>query len=76
MRTTHDALGRGIGSATLRHILDEARKRSYRRISLETGTTPEYLPAVRLYERHGFVPCEPFGGYQPTPFNRFYTLKL
>lgn len=76
MRTAPEALGRGVGSAMLDHILAEARRRGYRRLSLETGSTDPFQAAIRLYQRYGFVPCGPFGGYRPTPFTRFFTLAL
>jgi putative acetyltransferase len=31
---------------------------------------------LRLYEREGFEPCEPFGGYADTPFTRFFTKEI
>ena len=46
------------------------------RLSLETGSTPQFAAALRLYEREGFEPCGPFGGYADTPFTRFYTKEL
>jgi putative acetyltransferase len=76
MRTAPGALGRGVGTAMLSHILGEARRRGYRRVSLETGCTEPFAAALRLYEREGFVPCGPFGGYPDTPFTRFFTLEL
>jgi putative acetyltransferase len=76
MRTVPESLGRGAGRAMLDHIVAEARRRGFRRLSLETGSTPPFLPALRLYERNGFVPCGPFGGYRDTPFTRFLTLEL
>lgn len=76
MRTAPEALGRGVGTAMLEHILSEARARGYRRVSLETGSTSPFAAALRLYEREGFLPCEPFGGYQETPFTRFFAREL
>lgn len=76
MRTAEQALGRGVGTAILRHIVAEARRRGYTRLSLETGSTQPFAAALHLYEREGFVPCGPFGGYAPTPFTRFFTLDL
>ena len=76
MRTAPDALGRGVGTAMLSHILGEARRRGYSQVSLETGCTEPFAAALRLYEGKGFVPCEPFGGYPDTPFTRFYALGL
>lgn len=76
MRTAPQALGRGIGTAILHHILNEAKARGYVRVSLETGSTEPFAAALRLYEREGFVPCGPFGGYRDTPFTRFFTRAL
>ena len=76
MRTATEALGRGAGTAMLDHIISESRRRGYRRLSLETGCTEPFAAALRLYERNGFVPCSPFGGYVDTPFTRFFTREL
>ncbi|MEO6359531.1 MAG: GNAT family N-acetyltransferase [Sphingomicrobium sp.] len=76
MRTAPEALGQGVGGAMLAHIVAEARRRGYSRLSLETGSTPEFAGALRLYERDGFVPCESFGGYADSPFTRFFTRTL
>lgn len=76
MRATPEARGRGAGKAMLDHIIAEARRRGYARLSLETGSTGAFAPALRLYERNGFVPCPPFGGYKDTPFTRFLTRTL
>lgn len=76
MRTAPEGLGRGIGTAMLAHILADARARGYRRVSLETGSTSPFAAAIRLYEREGFLPCEPFGAYQETPFTRYFAREL
>jgi putative acetyltransferase len=76
MRTAPDALGRGIGSIILAHIVGEARRRGYTRLSLETGSTEPFAAALHLYERDGFVSCGPFADYQDTPFTRFFTREL
>ncbi len=76
MRTAGHALGRGVGSALLERIVDEARRRGYKRLSLETGSTEPFAAALRLYQREGFVPCGPFGGYADRPFTRFFTREL
>ena len=76
MRTAPTALRRGVARAILDHILREARARGYRRLSLETGSNAPFAPAWALYERAGFVPCGPFGGYSDTSFSRYFTLEL
>lgn len=76
MRTAADARGQGVGSAVLNHLLAVARERGYTRVSLETGAQPFFEPAHRLYARHGFAECEPFGDYVPDPSSIFMTLEL
>jgi putative acetyltransferase len=76
MHTVAAARGRGVGRALLAHVLGVARSRGYRRVSLETGTTSEYAAARALYGAAGFVACEPFAGYQPSPDNYYMTLAL
>ena len=76
MHTTAEARGRGVGRALLGHLLDTARERGYRRVLLETGTTPGFASARALYESAGFVPTGPFGGYPETGDNCFYARAL
>lgn len=76
MRTAARHRGRGVADALLRHVLDEARRRGYRRLSLETGSMAHFEPARRLYARHGFVPCGPFGDYGEDPNSTFMTRPL
>ena len=45
-------------------------------VSLETGTPDFFAPARRLYARHGFSECGPFGTYRPDPASTFMTLRL
>src|SRR5215213_4232968 len=60
MRTTHRALGRGVGRAVLHHIVEQARSRGYKRLSLETGGTKPFEAAISLYQSEGFTRCGPF----------------
>jgi putative acetyltransferase len=76
MRTAPAALGRGVGRAILRYILAEARSRGYARLSLETGNTEPFTPALRLYESEGFQPWGPFGDYRDIPFSSFLSRRL
>lgn len=76
MRTAEAALGRGVGTAVLRHIIGLARERGYVALKLETGTGPAFDAAHALYARHGFAPCPPFADYAATDFNRFFALAL
>ncbi|MFF0609590.1 GNAT family N-acetyltransferase [Nocardia tengchongensis] len=76
MRTTDAYRGRGVASQLLRHILAEAGARGYLRLSLETGSSEFYRPAVRLYERYGFEHCGPFADYAEDPHSVFMTRAL
>lgn len=76
MRADPDYRGKGAGKAILLHLLDEAAKRGYRRVSLETGRPEPFLPARRLYESHGFTECPPFADYTEDPFSICMTKTL
>lgn len=76
MRTAAAHLRRGVASALLRHIIEEARRRGYRRLSLETGSPDAFEPARRLYERFGFAVCGPFADYVDDPNSVFMTREL
>jgi len=76
MRTSSTARGRGVGTRLLSHVLDDARRRGYTRLNLETGVQDFFAPARRLYRRHGFVPCPPFGAYQADPNSTYLTRAL
>lgn len=76
MRTAEAALGRGVGTVILRHIIGLARERGYAALKLETGTGDAFDAAHALYARHGFVPCPPFADYAATDFNSFFALEL
>lgn len=71
MRTAASARGKGVGSKLLQHILDHAKLSGYRKLSLETGSMDFFEPARRLYLKHGFCFCEPFGDYKKDPYSQF-----
>ena len=76
MRTDSSHLRMGVATTLTRHILEEARMRSYRRLSLETGSMEAFAPARSLYTRFGFKPCGPFGDYVEDPYSVFMTKEL
>jgi putative acetyltransferase len=55
---------------------DEARRRGYARLSLETGSGPAFEPALELYRKYGFTEGDAFDDYEKSPFNRFLHLDL
>ena len=76
MRTPEMLRGRGAGRALLAHIVDVAQMRGYTTLNLETGSTPEFAPAQKLYESFGFVRCGPYGEYALDPFSVYMSLHL
>ena len=76
MRTATAYLRQGVASRMLTHILSEAQRRNYRRLSLETGAFPYFEPARKLYAGFGFTLCEPFANYKPDPNSVFMTKEL
>jgi putative acetyltransferase len=76
MRTPASARRRGAGRLVLNHIIAEAKKRGYKRLSLETGPVQTFTAAHKLYESAGFLPCGPFGDYRPDPHSVFMALDL
>jgi putative acetyltransferase len=76
MRTPATLRRRGAGRAVLAHIIEEARRRGYTRLSLETGAFEAFRPAHRLYESFGFTYCGPFGDYTDDPNSVFMTKVL
>ena len=76
MRAAPAARGTGVGRAMVEHIVTEARRRGYARLSLETGTAALHAPAIALYRSAGFKSCDAFADYQPSPYNQFFTLVL
>jgi putative acetyltransferase len=76
MRTVTAHRRKGVARMMLEHIIAEARRRGYRRLSLETGSIAEFAPARNLYERFGFTYCAPFGDYVDDPNSVFLTRTL
>jgi putative acetyltransferase len=76
MRTSAAHLKQGVAQAMLLHILAEAQRRAYTRVSLETGSVEAFAPARNLYAKNGFSYCGPFADYAPDPFSVFMTKAL
>ena len=61
MFTAEQARGKGVAAAILEHLIATAQAKGATMLKLETGNLLH--AAHRLYERHGFVRCGPFGDY-------------
>ena len=70
------SLRRGAATAMLNALLNLARERGYRRISLETGSGEAFEPALALYRKHGFKSGDAFADYVGSEFNQFLHLDL
>ena len=76
MRTRPDYLGRGAAKLVLEKIIDVAQSEGFSRLSLETGTSKEFGPAIGLYTKRGFAAGDAFAGYENGPHNQCYHLVL
>ncbi len=76
MRTPQSLRRRGAGRAVLVHIIEEGRRRGYKRLSLETGSMEAFRPAWTLYKSLGFRYCGPFADYKTDPHSVFMALEL
>jgi len=76
MRTTARHLRKGVARQLLQHIIGEAQRQGYRRLSLETGSAAAFEPARRLYASFGFRFCGPFADYVEDPYSVFMTREI
>jgi len=76
MRTAAAYVRKGVASRLLEHLISEAKRRGYRRLSLETGAMDYFKPAHTLYQKFGFKRCAPFVGYREDPNSVFMTKEL
>jgi putative acetyltransferase len=65
-----------VSSQMLRHLIAEAERRGYPRVSLETGSMDYFEPARKLYASFGFRFCGPFGSYRDDPNSLFMTREI
>jgi putative acetyltransferase len=76
MRTSSSYLRKGVAKQLLGHIIEEAKRRGYQRLSLETGSMDAFEPAKKLYASFGFQNCKPFSDYMEDPNSVFMTKEL
>ena len=76
MRTSSRHRRKGVAKRMLDHIVGEAARRGYSRLSLETGASEAFEPARQLYARAGFTLCAPFANYIDDPNSVFMTKTL
>ncbi|WP_390911186.1 GNAT family N-acetyltransferase [Pseudosulfitobacter sp. SM2401] len=73
MHTAAEARGQGAARKILDALLARAKQDGLSRMSLETGTAPEFTAARALYATYGFENCAPFGDYALDPHSTFMT---
>jgi len=76
MRTSSNFKRKGVANKMLQNIIDEAKQRGYKRLSLETGPQEYFEPARKLYERFGFEYCGIFADYIEDPYSVFMTRQV
>ncbi|MFB0612475.1 GNAT family N-acetyltransferase [Aurantiacibacter poecillastricola] len=76
MRASEAYRGRGAGEAMLLHLIDAAREEGLTWLGLETGRHAVFEPALRLYAKHGFTPCEAYADYVIDDFSQCMGLRL
>jgi putative acetyltransferase len=76
MRTSKAHLRKGVAHILLDYIIMLAIHRGYQKLSLETGTMDDFLPAQKLYLKFGFEECQPFGSYTKDPYSMFMSKNL
>ena len=76
MRTPSKYRGRGAAKAVLARIVEAAKERDYRLLSLETGSHSAFAAAQSLYKSVGFQLSGPFAGYKEDPHSVFMELRL
>jgi len=76
MRTVVAHRRKGVAATLLGCILDEAKSRKYKRVSLETGSMEAFAPARTLYAKFAFKECRPFAEYVEDPNSVFMTKEM
>jgi putative acetyltransferase len=66
----------GNGSKIINHLINEAKKLSIIRLSLETGAGDFFLNARKLFNKCGFEPCKPFSHYKNDVNSVYMTMLI
>lgn len=75
-RTVQTFRQMGIGGRLLDHLIEEAKKMGLKRLSLGTGNSANYLPALKLYRSRGFEETSAFGDYEADVHSTFMTRAI
>ena len=67
---------KGNGTKVINHLIDEAKKLSIKKLSLETGAGIFFNPARKLFNQCGFKICEPFSHYKEDINSVYMSLQI
>jgi len=74
IRIHDDFRNKGNGIKIINHLINEAKKFSIKKISIETGAGKFFDPARKLFKKCEFKPCKPFAHYKED-INSIYLSK-
>ena len=75
-RTAEAHLWQGVGARNLDHLIEEARRRSYQRLSLETGSMDAFAARPQALRTLRLRGMPPFADYRLDPYSAYTTLRL
>jgi putative acetyltransferase len=75
IRVSDKFRNKGNGSKVIKHLINEAKRLKIKKLSLETGAGDFFFIARKLFNKCGFVPCEPFSHYK-NDINSVYMTML
>lgn len=76
MYTRDKARGKGVGFKLLQAVENLAAEKGLNILKLETGESPAFEAACKIYERNGFSVCGAFLDYPDSGWSRFYEKKI
>lgn len=76
MRTSQHFRRKGVAAQLLQCILNHVKDQNFSQISLETGSMDAFIPARKMYEKYGFIYCQPFDKYKEDINSVFMTLNM
>ena len=74
IRIHDDFRNKGNGIKIINNLINEAKKLSIKKISIETGAGKFFDPARKLFKKCEFKPCKPFAHYKED-INSIYLSK-
>tara|TARA_B100000780_G_scaffold207589_1_gene147893 strand:- start:106 stop:573 length:468 start_codon:yes stop_codon:yes gene_type:complete len=76
IRVSDKFRSKGNGTKVINHLINEAKKLNIKRLSLETGAGDFFLNARKLFNKCGFMPCEPFSHYKNDVNSVYMTMLI